>query len=189
MKNYIFRLPRFHLRTKFKISYSCVHLLSNSGQCDASIKDWNSIQKYKRKYLTPHFNAFNVWFPWNGQYKSLKTTRMMIGPANLDWSLCICFFLIYWIEFCAVSSIFQPCNGEFFSVFKELKICFKSFILLFDNCLLINIIMTILCSMQRWCSRSERLSCKRKVGCTNPSLDRPKSLIQVVTAPLPTARQ
>ena len=113
--------------------------------------------------------TYNVWFPWNGQYKSLKTTRMMIGLANLDWSqICICFFLIYWIEFCAATSIFQPCNGEFFSVFKELKICFKSFILLFDNCLLINIIMTILCSMRRWCSRSNRLPRQRNVCVFEP---------------------
>ncbi|XP_078313564.1 ficolin-1-like [Crassostrea virginica] len=28
--------------------------------------------------------TYNVWLPWNGQYESLKTTRMMIGPANLE---------------------------------------------------------------------------------------------------------
>ena len=32
------------------------------------------------------------------------------------------------------------------------------------------------------------IPCKRKVGCSNPSWDRPKSLKQVVTAPLPNAR-
>ena len=134
--------------------------------------------------------TYNVWLPWNGQYESLKTTRMMIGPANLEWSsICICFFLIDWIEFWAVSAIFQPCNGEFLSVFKEIKICFKSFIFLFDNCLLINIIMTILRCMRRWCSRSDRLPRMRKAGCSNPSLDRPKSFIQAVTAPLQNARQ
>ena len=34
----------------------------------------------------------------------------------------------------------------------------------------------------------DRDSRKRKVGCSNPSRDRPKSLKQVVTTPLPVAR-
>ena len=38
----------------------------------------------------------------------------------------------------------------------------------------------------RWCSRLE-VRGKRKFGCSNPSRDRPKSLKQVVTAPLPNA--
>ena len=34
---------RGHLRTKLKISYSCVHLLRNSGQCDAGLNGWRTV--------------------------------------------------------------------------------------------------------------------------------------------------
>ena len=40
-----------------------------------------------------------------------------------------------------------------------------------------------------WRSRLERWSSKRKVGCSNPSRDEPKSLKQAMTAPLQNARQ
>ena len=40
-----------------------------------------------------------------------------------------------------------------------------------------------------WRSGLERWPRKRKVGCSNLSRDRPKSLKQLVTAPLPNARQ
>ena len=41
---------------------------------------------------------------------------------------------------------------------------------------------------QRWRSGLEHSPRKRKVGCSNPSRHRPKSLKQEVTAPLPNAR-
>ena len=40
----------------------------------------------------------------------------------------------------------------------------------------------------RWRSELEWSPRKRKVGCSNPSRDRTKSLKQIVTAPLPNAR-
>ena len=45
---------RGNFRTKFKISYSCVHLLSNSGQCDASISKhhlWKWLMKNQKNHL------------------------------------------------------------------------------------------------------------------------------------------
>ena len=42
---------------------------------------------------------------------------------------------------------------------------------------------------RRWRSLLERLLRKRKVGCSNPSRYRPKSLKQVATGPLPNVRQ
>ena len=42
--------------------------------------------------------------------------------------------------------------------------------------------------LQRWRSGLERSPRKRKVGCSNPNRDRPKSLKQVMTAKLPNAR-
>ena len=41
---------------------------------------------------------------------------------------------------------------------------------------------------RRWRSGLERSPLKRKVGCSNPSFNRPKSLKQVVTAPLTNTR-
>ena len=41
---------------------------------------------------------------------------------------------------------------------------------------------------RRWRSGLERSPRKRKVGCSNPGRKRPKSLKQIVTAPLPNAR-
>ena len=38
---------------------------------------------------------------------------------------------------------------------------------------------------RRWRSGLERSPRKRKIGCSNPSSDKPKSFKQVVTAPLP----
>ena len=43
--------------------------------------------------------------------------------------------------------------------------------------------------LQRWGSGLERSPHKGKVGCSNPSHDKPKSKNQVVTAPLPNARR
>ena len=41
---------------------------------------------------------------------------------------------------------------------------------------------------RRWRRGSERSACKHMVGSSNPSSNRPESLKQVVTAPLPNAR-
>ena len=51
------------------------------------------------------------------------------------------------------------------------------------------IVNLIISGPRRWCSGLEHWSRKQIVGCSNPSCNRPKSLIQVVTAPLLNARQ
>ena len=51
------------------------------------------------------------------------------------------------------------------------------------------ILLTYLKMLWPWRNRLEHLAHKRNVGCPNPSCERIKLLKQVVTAPLPNARQ